>query len=210
CDLIVFGAFNAANERLKTARNDEDNSVGWPVIGWRQFTSVLHADAPGGAGTDVDDASSPLDCGHRVFDGDRDRAKRFTYRSGGRKLPLVHGRNHLGHGPGIEVGIAGVDLLGAHHSPFVFLLAAHRARCKAPSTASPSTGTRRRCTSGASQGCIDDASPPSRATRDAPCSERRRTRSSICSAASRTIRRATRSPPPAWPISKASKVASSH
>ena len=47
-------------------------------------------------------------------------------------------------------------------------MAARRARCKAPSTASPSTGTSRRWTSGASHGCIDDASPPSRATREAP------------------------------------------
>ena len=39
-------------------------------------------------------------------------------------------------------------------------LAARRARCKAPSTASPSTGTSRRCTSGASHGWIDDARPP--------------------------------------------------
>ena len=67
-------------------------------------------------------------------------------------------------------------------------MTARRARRKAPSTASPSIGTRRRWTSGANHGCIEEASPPSRATREAPHSDRRRTNSSICSAASRTIR----------------------
>ena len=58
CGLVVLGAFDTANERIKTARNDKDDPVGWPVIGRRKLASVLHADARRRAGTGVDDASA--------------------------------------------------------------------------------------------------------------------------------------------------------
>src|SRR6185436_7197988 len=51
CGLVVLGPLDTANECVKTAGNDKDDPVGWPVIGRQQFASVLHPDARRSAGT---------------------------------------------------------------------------------------------------------------------------------------------------------------
>ncbi len=56
--LVILGPLDAANECVKTAGDDKDDPVGWPVIGRQQLASILHADARRRAGTGVDDASA--------------------------------------------------------------------------------------------------------------------------------------------------------
>ena len=68
CGLVVLGPFDAANECVKTAGNNKDDPVSRPVIGWRQFASVLHPDTRRRAGTDIDDASATPERWHRVLD----------------------------------------------------------------------------------------------------------------------------------------------
>src|SRR6185312_5495267 len=75
CGLVVLGPLDTANECVKTAGNDKDDPVGWPVIGRQQLASILHPDARRSAGADIDDASAAPECGHRILDGCGDCTK---------------------------------------------------------------------------------------------------------------------------------------
>ena len=198
--LVVLGAFHALHQGAETAGHDEDQPVGGPVEGRRQLASVLHADAPGGARPGIDQPAAALQRRHRIVDRRGDGLERAAHGSGRRELALVHGLDHLGGGPRIEIDIARADVLGRHSLSW---LPTHTLRAAVPPPGRargrqarrrphrPALGDSRRCTSAASHGSMDDASPPTRAMRGAPRSTRQRTSSSIRSAASRNILPAT-------------------
>ena len=111
-----LGSLSSAPSELRTSASsppamaNTTRSAG-QSIGRRQLGAVLHADPPGRAGAGIDDPSAALQRRHRVLDRSGDRAKRAAHGGGRRKLPLIHGRDHLGRGPGIELDVARADLL---------------------------------------------------------------------------------------------------
>ncbi len=112
--LVVLRAFDALNQCAKPASHREDHPVRRPPVGRRQLGSVLHADAARGASADINDAPATAQGRHGVVYGSGDGIERPAHCGCCRQLALVHRRNDLAGGPGVEIQVSRAELLGAH------------------------------------------------------------------------------------------------
>src|SRR6478672_386838 len=111
---VVFGPFDALKDCLHSSSHYENDALAWPIVGRTKLCPVLNGDTSGGPGTYVNQPTT-------VPEGRRGIIYRGIYRRQGRpdgrtrdELPVIHGRNHVVRGPGIQVDKPRIYLLGQH------------------------------------------------------------------------------------------------
>ena len=96
---VVFGTFNALQERWYSSSHNENDTIAWPVVCRAKLGAILNGDPTGSAGTHVNQATAALEGRHRVVCGGIYRRQGWSYRCTSGELSVIHGRDHVAGGP---------------------------------------------------------------------------------------------------------------
>ncbi len=80
---VVFGPFDGNEHRLLAARDQSEGARAWPRKGRVQLHPVEYAEAPRGAGADIDQAPARFDQGQGGGDGGGDLRRGLAHRGDG-------------------------------------------------------------------------------------------------------------------------------